>query len=462
MSDREPTPDVDVAVPVPDVTDEPGADRPRASMSSGAALTFVSKIAAMGLSFFTSVMTARALGPAGKGELALLLQAPAMAAVILDLGLNVATSYYVGHRKRTPSQAFSDTFAAALVIAAVGVPASFLFMRFGMPALKDTAWQLIGFSALVLIPTLMNNYLGAILLGLGEIKRLAMRQIFASTFGVTVTTVLFFTGLLDMRTAVATTFASALGLWALQLSGVRRHARPLFTRPSWSRLREEAGYASRVYVAGLASYLDKRQDIVLLGILGTAAGTGVYSVGVVFTQLLWQIPAAMSPVLMSRSFAEDNEAGAALAALASRVSLFITTLAFIGMSLVLPLFIPFAFGRGFTGAVWVFLILSAGTLVYGIALVLIGHLTTRGHVFPKLALSMAAINLLVNVALIPRFGYLGAAFASTISYTLGGVFITSRFCAITGTAPRDVIVIRRTDLEVLRSGIRSILKRGGR
>lgn len=451
----------DAPIPaVPDETDMPGDGRPVASMSSGAAFTLVSKIAAMGLSFFTSIMTSRALGADGKGVLALLLQTPAMAAVILDLGLNVATTYYVGHRKRTPSQALSDTMSAALLFSAVGVPVSVLLMKYGVRALNQSSWMLIGFAAIVLVPTLMNSYLSAILLGLGEVRALAMRQIVTSSLGVTITTVLFFMHRLDMRAAIATTLFASLSLLALQFGNIRRHTAKMWTRPSLARLREQSGYAGKVYVAGLASYLDKRQDIVLLGILGTAAGTGIYSVGVVFTQLLWQIPAAMSPVLMSRSFRENHESGAALAALSSRISLLITFVAFLAMSAILPFFIPFAFGEAFRGAVWVFLLLSLGTLVYGIALVLIGHLNVRGHVFPKLALSMALVNLTANVLLIPKFGYFGASLASTISYSMGGIFIASRFCSITGTPVRDILVLRRSDLDVLVSGVRSLLKRG--
>ena len=78
-------------------------------------------------------------------------------------------------------------------------------------------------------------------------------------------------------------------------------------RPSIKRLREQSGYALSAYIANLAGYLDKRQDIVLLGMLSTSAAAGVYSVGVVFAELLWQVPRALSPALRSRSLAAGEE-----------------------------------------------------------------------------------------------------------------------------------------------------------
>jgi O-antigen/teichoic acid export membrane protein len=61
------------------------------------------------------------------------------------------------------------------------------------------------------------------------------------------------------------------------------------------------------------------------------------------------------------------------------------------------------------------------------------------------------LNLAANVILIPRFGIVGAASASLISYTAMTVMMVFVSCRISGLSPAALIVPRKGEFLMLRS-----------
>ena len=85
------------------------------------------------------------------------------------------------------------------------------------------------------------------------------------------------------------------------------------------------------------------------------------------------------------------------------------------------------FGDVFRSASTALMVLSIGAIFYGLAFINISFLL--GIIGPKLntmiTLSSAAINIIFNLALIPRFGILGAAIGTSIGYFI--YFILSTY-----------------------------------
>ena len=85
-------------------TEAPETEGRSGSIASGATFTLLAQVSTLGLGFLTSIMTSRALGASGKGEVAILLAAPAMAAVLLGLRAQhrqqLPRRYEEGHRGR--------------------------------------------------------------------------------------------------------------------------------------------------------------------------------------------------------------------------------------------------------------------------------------------------------------------------------------------------------------------------
>ena len=433
------------------------------SIASGATFTLLAQVSTLGLGFLTSIMTSRALGASGKGEVAILLAAPAMAAVLLGLGLNIANSYHVGTKKATVAESLSDSLAAAAVMALVGVAGVFGFLHLFVPALDSVDSAVVLAASFIFVPMLLNQNLGGIMIGSDRVRALALQQVTSAVVGFTVLLTLFLGGWLTVASAIVLNLSIGLLGTVILVSVLSPEIRRSgIARPSVKRLREQSGYALSAYIANLAGYLDKRQDIVLLGMLSTSAAAGVYSVGVVFAELLWQVPRALSPALRSRSLAAGEKEGEAATAMSARVALTMSLAIFVVLAIVLRPLMVLVYGPDFAGAYTVFLILSPGVLVYGVAMVTWNHLLTRNILMPRIAMMITVLNLVGNILLIPAFASTGAALAATLSYSLGGSIIVWRFASVSGMGWREILLPRASDFVVVRDSLRRMTHRSER
>lgn len=433
---------------------------PRVRMSTGSAYTLTARTLALVLGFGGSILTARALGTDGKGLLALALQVPSLATIAFGMGLNSANTYFVGRRVRSAAEAVSDSFAMAALISIPGSVLAFTLMRYGIAGLRDVAPGTLAVSAFILPWLLWTIYSQGVLTALGQMRRMAVNQIAYSALSLAMLALLYLTHQLTVLTAVLTSLTTSVLLVVLHLHGISRCIRgSLFVRPSLVRLREEVSYAGRAYIAGLASYLDKRQDLLILGMLGTVSDVGIYSVGVVFAELLWQIPSAIAPTLTARSLATDETSGAQLAAATARATLVLLVGGVAALSLIVLPVIRLAYGASFVPASSVLWIMAPGIILYGVALVLWNYLMANGTLFPRLAIALAVLNLGANVALIPVLGFRGAALASLISYSMGGVFIIGTFAHKTDVPLREVLCPKAADVRLIARTIAGIPRR---
>ena len=67
----------------------------------------------------------------------------------------------------------------------------------------------------------------------------------------------------------------------------------------------------------------------------------------------------------------------------------------------------------------------------------------------KVFLPAVLINIVLNIILIPDFGGCGAAFASTISYTVASVFILYYYMKITQLSLKDILICNKSDINFI-------------
>ena len=63
----------------------------------------------------------------------------------------------------------------------------------------------------------------------------------------------------------------------------------------------------------------------------------------------------------------------------------------------------------------------------------------------------ALLNIIINLILIPKYGILGAGMASTVSYMLCGISFLLYFTKKTGVQLKEMIIINRNDVYLLKS-----------
>ena len=196
-------------------------------------------------------------------------------------------------------------------------------------------------------------------------------------------------------------------------------------------------------------------DIILLQTLVDSEATGLYKAALIVAEFLWFVPFALQLVLLhsaSELWAQGRiEEVSEIASRAARYTLFFTLLLTIGIAALAEPFVRLYFGTPFTPAVLPLVLLLPGALGFAIARPIFAIGQGRGKLRPLIVATGAAasINLVLNLALIPRFGMAGAAVATSIGYSSMLVFHVM--------AARSIGYNPTADLRVVRIGITGVV-----
>jgi O-antigen/teichoic acid export membrane protein len=123
--------------------------------------------------------------------------------------------------------------------------------------------------------------------------------------------------------------------------------------------------------------------------------------------------------------------------------------------------LPLIYGASFADATFQLLILLPGVFLVGVESVLVQHFTGTGlpAAIPGFWLITLAINLILNLSVVPRWGARGAALASTLSYALIFGLVAIYFCAKTARRPAEIFLLRPHELRDLFARSRAIFSR---
>ena len=173
--------------------------------------------------------------------------------------------------------------------------------------------------------------------------------------------------------------------------------------------------------------LNYRFDILMLKKMSTLEQVGFYSLATQIAEQLWHIPYAIESIIMSRSAnTKDNEFVNKTVASIFRVSLLIGILGCLIMFFVSPFLIPLIFGQEYVQSVPLIQTILPGILLLVAFRILNSRLIGMGK--PQNAIWTFLPALLLNIGLnllwIPKYGALGSAWATNVSYGAGSlVFI---------------------------------------
>jgi len=185
-----------------------------------------------------------------------------------------------------------------------------------------------------------------------------------------------------------------------------------------------ASFGSRLVGANMIGQIYYYVDTLMIGYFLTSTDVGYYAVAISLSRFFWLVPRAMATVAypaISEYWAKDNhQAINKLVDKATKYSACI--LVFAGMSVIFFAedIITFLFTPEFLPAVLPLTILIIGTVTSGILRSIGGIFASVGKV--NLVLKISAIgavgDIILNIALIPIYGIIGAATATTASYVL--------------------------------------------
>ena len=376
-----------------------------------------------------SLMVARTGGPTVVGEYALVRVLPWLLGVVLSCGLPTSSAFflagrYAADRRLRPTLALMTIAGAAVATAAwlvCTVPFHELFFR-QMPL------RLVAVVGLLVVTQLSTVTAKGCCQGSGDIAGANLVIVFEELWFVFVyPAVLLGAGNHGIASVILALIIS--GTLATLTGLVRLLQRRFFTgwgRPSAAIAKQVAAFGARGQLGNMLWLMNLRLDFILLGALAGPAVLGIYAVASKFAELMRLVPTALNYVLYPRfarlgpeqATAEARRLLPRAAALTLAMWPFLAVLSFVAL--------PILYGRAFRGAIMPAEVITIGLTIEGAAAVASAYLLGSGR--PGLnSVGMgvgATITVTLDVILIPRFGAMGGAITSAITYLASTITLT--------------------------------------
>lgn len=377
--------------------------------------TLVNSLLALLLSFGCGVITARLLGPSDRGILSLILVVTTTTALIAALGSNVAVRVGSGVGSSRLMLSYARV-SAVLTLLQVALSGGFVLLLFWIVRPQVALPPLLALSLLVGLSAFVAQQAFDALNAVGRSGSSA----FAKAVGAMATFVVLGVSVVLKAGLYVSLLSYAIGFIvssAYSLMAYGRHG-------ALSDERVDHG-ASKLIRRGvpllglnLGQALALKLDQLAVGILAGPSAAGLYVVAAAHAMPSQASSFAISQVVLHRAARRMLTASELVRFLALGTGVALVGSA--GIWLLAPWFVPFVFGEEFRASVDILRILMIGQIFLAPYLLCSRVVMGRGHT--RLAslsgVGLAALLGGLLVVLTPMYGPVGAAWATTIAFTV--------------------------------------------
>jgi O-antigen/teichoic acid export membrane protein len=403
--------------------------------------TYGTNLLVAALSLVNVLIISRALGPEGRGDVAFLTTMALITASLAMLGVHQASVNIAGREPEQRATLATNAVLLSLILGALAAACVALVIA-GFPEVGGDAEGALMMLALAAVPVLiLRTYLWGLAVADYGFTWANAAWVVGPAVNAVANGVMAAFGVLDVGPAIVTWIAGqAIGDVILIVSVIRRQDG--FGRPSVALARRTIGFGVKAHLGSIMLVGNYRVDQWLMGAISGFTELGLYSVAVAWGEALFFLPTALAMVQRPDLVRARDEADAARqVAPVFRGAMWATFFVAAAMFVAAPFLCTTVFGEEFSGATDDLRVLIPGG--FGIvAMKLFGNaLTGRGR--PMLETSAIAIafasTIVLDLVLIPPYGGLGAALASSIAYLIGGLAAGAIFVGALGGRARDLI-----------------------
>ena len=397
----------------------------------------IAKVISIMIGLVHSVIYSRYLGAELRGEASIIMNYAGLISLVLCFGVYQAYPYF---KKKTDKDIYREyiNYVFGLFILYIIISAAIIFcldlqtdvivLIILIPLLMGT--KQLNYVVLIENPKLRNT--ASIRLDLFDIVFLAVLMVF--------TTADYFLCITFLIVKNLVYFVIAVSNLKVKLGTIR---------PSLQGISPYIKYGLVTMLSVILMEINYKVDVLILKYFNIEmAQIGIYSLGVMLANRLWMIPDALKDILLSNLAKGKSKEEVAKV---TRISFFVVIL-FIGTAMIFgkPV-IWLLYGAEFSGAYLVTMVLSAGILGMVFYKMVYSYNIVNGHKNVNLALLgiAAALNVFLNIVLIPLYGILGAAAASFVSYIVCGVSFLAYFCRKSKTPVFEMLIIKQEDIKMM-------------
>jgi O-antigen/teichoic acid export membrane protein len=386
-------------------------------MRSDVLLMLGAKLCVLVFGAAVTIIVARSLGPSGRGSLASIYALMTLLVQLGTAGIVSANPYFAGRephlRPRIAGNSLWLAGALGPAMALVGVAVKLV----APGALADVSWPELAVGMLAVPIMLSSVFLQSILLAEG--RTVLYNGVDASTALITVALISTVLSLAGASVVLALSLligpqVLALGVY---IYAMRRHGRTLkpLDRPLARRM---IGYGARAYVITLFAYLLIRVDLLLVNGIQGARAAGQYSIAVAVADALDLLPLSVCVNLFARLArgSVGREVSLGVFHLVAVAYLIVCAIA----ALLAGPAITLLFGHAYHPAISLLLWLLPGVYCFGLLNMIAYYFAAQGMPREMIVawIPGLALNLALDLVLLPHHGTYVASLASSVAYAL--------------------------------------------
>jgi O-antigen/teichoic acid export membrane protein len=219
-------------------------------------------------------------------------------------------------------------------------------------------------------------------------------------------------------------------------------------------MKETFRYGLKAYTANTVSFINYRFDMFLILYFLSPVELGYYAVAVMIGEKLWYLSMATGTVLFPR-IASSPKPDASLTLKTAALNLYIILLAAILLGIFSHLLIGIFYGDVYVFAAEALIFLLPGIVAMAIPKLLMADLSGRGKPEYAMIASLCSliVNVLLNIILIPVYGILGAAIASSIAYIVAALVFMYYYKRETSVNLRELFILKIGDITRIKAEI---------
>jgi O-antigen/teichoic acid export membrane protein len=379
----------------------------------------------LAMNLVTGIVVARALGPAGRGEIAAILLVAQLAVWIFSGGAQEAVAYRYSKREEDGARLLGTWFAIGVPLALVAIAVAELALPVLFAAQTQEAIDFGRVYVPIVIVMLLQTVLYGILLGAQDFLFYNFVRFVHPAAIAIAYIVLWVSDGLTVEAALVVNAVSTGVAFAFALG--RSLSRTGVAAPSLSLARQTLSYGLRAHLGSIAGLVNARIDLLIIPAFLAAAGVGLYSVATNVTSIIGTLTGTIAVlVLPVAARASGNGEHSARTVIRTLHAVLL-----IGVAIALPLglladvALSLVYGDEFGEAATAMRILLPGEVLDAAAMVLWSALLAANRPFlSSVAAAPAAILTVVGLVLFLETGGIdAAAMVTTVAYTV--VFVLS-------------------------------------
>ena len=400
-----------------------------------------------------SILVARILGPEGKGIYSLTVLFSSLFVTFLNFGLGPATVFFAAKGEYTRKTILENNLLAIIILSLGGILLGILILSLtGQKIYPDIPRELLILSLLLIPLNLFNNQLATqYLLGVNKINKFNLASfglVLFPFFFFVVVIVLFgpnLSAVIWSRIIGLAVVAIILFFWLSQSIG------KLSLGLNTEYIKNAYRYGIKAYLGNVIGFLNYRVEVFLLGYYLPISTVGYYTIAVGLAESLWMVSKSAGTLIFPAVSAEqDEDRKKTFTPLVMRTVIGITALAAVVLFFLADWLLPLVYTDLYLPSVPLFRILLPGIVLISGSRILANDIAGRGKPILNTYVGGVGflIQLILNLSLIPFYGAIGAAWASTTAYLFLLVVRLAVYLRISGNSLRSVILPQKKDWDL--------------